>query len=69
MTARNSSDRFAAQRGSLKDSYPLYLAGKAVVTQVQLEVIDKYTGQCATKVSMANEEIISASHCRLRGSF
>lgn len=42
----------------LKDSYPYYLANKAVYANTDLDVIDKYTGKVATKVAMAGPDII-----------
>jgi acyl-CoA reductase-like NAD-dependent aldehyde dehydrogenase len=38
----------------LKESYPYYLANKAVFANTDLEVYDKYTGEVATRVAMAD---------------
>jgi acyl-CoA reductase-like NAD-dependent aldehyde dehydrogenase len=37
----------------LKETYPFYLANKPVAPNADLEVIDKYTGEVATRVAMA----------------
>jgi len=42
----------------LKDSYPYYLGGKALAPNTDLEVTDKYTGEIATRVAMADETAI-----------
>jgi len=42
----------------LKDSYPLYLANRAVSPNADLVVTDKYTGEVATRVAMADEAVI-----------
>ncbi len=44
----------------LKDTYPYYLAGKAVYANTDLEVTDKYTGKVATRVAMADAKAIDA---------
>jgi acyl-CoA reductase-like NAD-dependent aldehyde dehydrogenase len=38
----------------LKETYPYYLANKPVFANQDLEVIDKYTGEVATRVAMAD---------------
>ncbi|CAN5599732.1 aldehyde dehydrogenase family protein [soil metagenome] len=38
----------------LDRSYPYYLAGKAVAANTDLEVLDKYSGKCATRVAFAD---------------
>ena len=40
-------------------SYPYYLANEPVHGQQQLEVIDKYSGQVAYRVSVASSEEIA----------
>ncbi len=46
---------------SLKPAYPLYLANEAVQTRtLDLEVTDKFTGEVATRVALANAAIIDA---------
>ncbi|MBU0966593.1 MAG: aldehyde dehydrogenase family protein [Proteobacteria bacterium] len=42
----------------LKEKYPYYLANKAIFANTDLEVTDKYTGQVATRVSLADEKVI-----------
>ena len=42
----------------LKDSYPYYLASEAVYANTDLEVTNKYTGECATRVALADAEVI-----------
>jgi acyl-CoA reductase-like NAD-dependent aldehyde dehydrogenase len=62
-TARKrSGDPMAA----LQNSYPYYLAGKAVAANVDLEVRDKYSGKVATCVAFADgaavRKAIAAAH-------
>ncbi|MFO1495086.1 MAG: aldehyde dehydrogenase family protein [Lysobacterales bacterium] len=45
----------------LRDAYPYYLAGKAVQANTDLEVTDKYTGQVATRVALADAAAIDAA--------
>lgn len=42
----------------LKDEYPFYLANKPVASNRQLEVRDKYSGEVATRVHVADQEAI-----------
>lgn len=42
----------------LQDKYPYYLANNAVYANEDLEVFDKYTGKRATKVAMADTDVI-----------
>ena len=42
----------------LKESYPFYLANKAVQPNTDLKVIDKFTGEVATRVAMASPDHI-----------
>lgn len=44
----------------LKDTYPYYLAGKAVYANTDLEVTDKFSGKVATRVAMADAKAIDA---------
>ncbi|HYB99940.1 MAG TPA: aldehyde dehydrogenase family protein [Candidatus Limnocylindrales bacterium] len=44
--------------GELNTSYPYYLAGQAVAANTDLEVRDKYTGQVATRVALADRGAI-----------
>jgi len=45
----------------LNDKYPYYLANKAVFANEDLLVTDKYTGEVATKVAMADTATIDAA--------
>ena len=42
----------------LQKSYPYYLANKAVYANEDLKVVDKYTGEVATVVAMADAQVI-----------
>ncbi|MEP4484228.1 MAG: aldehyde dehydrogenase family protein [Halioglobus sp.] len=42
----------------LRDTYPFYLANRAEQPNIDLEVTNKYTGDVATRVSLANSEHI-----------
>ena len=44
----------------LKDTYPLYLANEARQPNADLEVTDKFTGEVATRVAMADAATIDA---------
>ncbi len=43
---------------SLKDSYPYYLANEPQTPNLDLEVVDKYTGETACRVPLADPEAI-----------
>ena len=45
----------------LKSAYPYYLANEAVFANEDLSVIDKYTGEVATKIAMADQVAIDAA--------
>ena len=45
----------------LKPSYPYYLANEPVAANQDLEVYDKYTGDVATRVAMADADAIDAA--------
>ncbi|MFQ5709043.1 MAG: aldehyde dehydrogenase family protein [bacterium] len=45
----------------LKEEYPYYLANKPVLPNTDLEVTDKYTGEVATRVAMADPAAIDAA--------
>lgn len=45
----------------LKESYPYYLANRAVAANTALEVADKYTGKVATRVALADAKAIDAA--------
>ena len=45
----------------LKETYPYYLANRAVSPNADLVVTDKYTGEVATRVAMADEAAIDAA--------
>ena len=51
---------------TLADSYPYYLAGRAVAANTDLEVLDKYSGKLATRVAFAHaaavDQAIAAAH-------
>ncbi len=42
----------------LKESYPYYLANRAASPNTDLEVIDKYTGDVATRVALADASVV-----------
>ena len=42
----------------LKDKYPYYLANEAVYANTDLKVTDKYTGEAATQVALADQQAI-----------
>lgn len=42
----------------LKENYPFYLANQPLMPNTDLEVIDKFSGNVATRVAMANEAAI-----------
>ena len=44
----------------LKSSYPYYLAGQAVAANQDLAVTDKFTGEVATRVALADSKAIDA---------
>ncbi|MEP6938813.1 MAG: aldehyde dehydrogenase, partial [Rudaea sp.] len=44
----------------LKETYPYYLANRAVAANTDLEVTDKFTGKVATRVAMADAKAIDA---------
>ncbi|MCC5849663.1 MAG: aldehyde dehydrogenase family protein [Verrucomicrobia bacterium] len=43
---------------SLKSEYPLYLANRAKTPNLDLEVVDKYSGEVATRVPLASPALI-----------
>jgi len=45
----------------LKPTYPYYLANKPVAANTDLEVTDKYTGEVATRVALADAQTIDAA--------
>ena len=45
----------------LKPSYPYYLAGEPVAANEDLEVTDKFTGEVATRVAVADAQAIDAA--------
>ena len=53
----------------LQKSYPYYLANKAVYANQDLKVIDKYTGEVATSVAMADAGVIDAAIGAAAASF
>ena len=45
----------------LRESYPYYLANEAAMPNTDLEVFDKYSGELATRVAMADASAIDAA--------
>lgn len=45
----------------LKDKYPYYLANEAVFANADLEVTDKYSGEVATRVALADPGVIDGA--------
>ena len=45
----------------LKDTYPLYLNNKAVQSNTDLAVTDKYTGEVAFRVALADSKTIDVA--------
>ena len=53
----------------LKKTYPYYLANKAVYANEDLKVIDKYSGEIATSVALADAAAIEAAIAAADASF
>ena len=53
----------------LRESYPYYLAGEACQPNTDLEVIDKYTGEVATRVALAGAGAIDEGIAAAEASF
>jgi len=53
----------------LRDSYPYYLANKACQPNTDLAVIDKFTGEEATRLALADPEAIDAGIAAAEASF
>lgn len=64
--ANNAAPDAGRSGATLADSYPYYLAGRAVAANTDLEVLDKYSGDVATRVAFADaaavERGIAAAH-------
>jgi acyl-CoA reductase-like NAD-dependent aldehyde dehydrogenase len=45
----------------LKERYPYYLANQPVYANIELEVTDKYSGEVATRVALADATVIDAA--------
>lgn len=45
----------------LQKAYPYYLANEAVYANTELEVTDKYSGEVATRVAMADAKVIDSA--------
>jgi acyl-CoA reductase-like NAD-dependent aldehyde dehydrogenase len=45
----------------LRESYPYYLANRAAMPNTDLEVFDKYSGEVATRVALADADAIDAA--------
>src|SRR5688572_28947871 len=48
----------AARKAGLSKHYPCYLANEAVTTKTELDVLDKYTGERATRVAFADAALV-----------
>lgn len=53
----------------LRESYPYYLAGEACQPNTDLEVIDKYTGEVATRLALADAGAIEQGIAAAEASF
>ncbi len=53
----------------LKETYPYYLANKAVYANEDLDVIDKYSGEVATRVALADADAIEQAIAAADASF
>ena len=53
----------------LQDAYPYWLAGEPHAPNTSLEVIDKYTGEVATRVALADVAAIDAAITAADASF
>src|SRR5690606_19398196 len=54
MRGDHSMARQKKNRAGLARSYPCYLANRAVASNTDLEVLDKYSGKVATRVAFAD---------------
>ena len=52
----------------LEKSYPYYLANRPVAANTDLEVLDKYTGKCATRVAFAEAATVREAILRANGA-
>jgi acyl-CoA reductase-like NAD-dependent aldehyde dehydrogenase len=52
----------------LKDFYPCYVGGRAVETTDTLEVVDKYSGEVACEVGLADEQTIEVAIAAAAGA-
>ncbi|CAA9537827.1 MAG: hypothetical protein AVDCRST_MAG91-3548, partial [uncultured Sphingomonadaceae bacterium] len=52
--------QLAEERMKLQSAYPLYLANEAQQPNTDLAVTDKYTGEVATRVALADAATIDA---------
>jgi len=52
----------------LEKSYPYYLANRSVAANTDLEVLDKYTGKCATRVAFADAATVREAILRADGA-
>ncbi len=57
------------RRGGLREAYPYYLANEPVTSNRDLEVTDKYTGEVATRVALADADAIAEGIGAAVGSF
>src|SRR5829696_6067170 len=58
--SRRSAQLYRNAMVKLKDVYPLYLANEAKQPNTDLEVTDKYSGEVAFRVAMADAATIDA---------
>jgi len=56
-------------RGGLRAVYPYYLANEPVAANEDLAVVDKYTGDVATRVALADSEVIDTAIERAVAAF
>jgi acyl-CoA reductase-like NAD-dependent aldehyde dehydrogenase len=52
----------------MRETYPYYLANKPTAPNADLEVVDKYTGEVATRVALAGEDAIREAFTRAQGA-
>jgi acyl-CoA reductase-like NAD-dependent aldehyde dehydrogenase len=52
----------------LRESYPYYLANRAAMPNADLQVFDKYSGELATRVAMADAGVIDAAIAAAEGA-
>jgi acyl-CoA reductase-like NAD-dependent aldehyde dehydrogenase len=60
MSSSTLAPPLARKEAGLREAYPLYLANEPVFANADLEVTDKYTGEVATRVALADARTIDA---------